>query len=129
MAQRIGRLFNRRPSTHWSSPEVKQYKRLVKDGWLTTDQDIELIERYYACQREKGDAGIHRRDLKTFLNNFPGEMDRAHAWKERSRPKKKFVAFPQKKEPRTSDEECKKIGEHAREQLDAFRKSYGNRNP
>lgn len=124
MAQRIGKLFNRRPTTHWSPPEVKQYKRLIKDGWLSQDQDIELIERYYQYQRNRGDLGIHRRDLKTFLNNFPGEVDRAYAWAEKHKPRKKVVQ-PTAKEAKTSDELWEKIGKNAREHLANFRRNCG----
>ncbi len=79
IAKRISSLFARRLSTAWSEKEVRRFKILVKEGILSLD-DLELIERYYAFQRRRGDSGIHRRDLYTFLNNFSGELDRARAW-------------------------------------------------
>lgn len=75
-AQRIARLFNRRLTTAWSEKEVRAFKAL---GEIAAD-DLDAVERYYAQERAKGpEAGRHRRDLLTFLNNFPGEVDRARA--------------------------------------------------
>jgi len=75
-AKRIASLFARRLTTAWSEKEVKAFKSL---GDVAPD-DLAAIERYYAVERAKGpDAGRHRRDLLTFLNNFPGEVDRARA--------------------------------------------------
>jgi hypothetical protein len=75
-ALRIATLFGRRLSTPWSEKEVKAFKRLPKE---IAEEDWQALERYYAAERAKGDAGVHRRDLYTFLNHFPGEMDRARA--------------------------------------------------
>lgn len=80
LPQRIAMLFGRRLTTAWSEKEVKRYRQLVKDKVLTDVDQIDLIERYYVFQRRKGEKGIHRRDLYTFLNNFGGELDRARAW-------------------------------------------------
>lgn len=74
----IAKLFNRRLETHWSDKEIKAFKDGVKRGVITTEA-IEEIEPYYAEQRSMPD-GRHRRDLKTFLNNFGGELDRARQW-------------------------------------------------
>jgi len=83
MALRIGALFRRRPDTRWSEKEIRSFKA---HAGLLTETDLDRIERYYAAERAKGDDGIHRRDLLTFLNNLPGELDRASA------------RFPEKKE-------------------------------
>ena len=80
IAQKISTIFSRKPTTHWSEKEVRQYKRLVKDKVLTGVDQIARIERYYAFQRRRGDKGVHRRDLYTFLNNFAGELDRVREW-------------------------------------------------
>jgi hypothetical protein len=74
-ARRVGRLFNRRDGTAWAPKEVKEYKNLVKAGEIT-DENLTLLEGYYAAERSK-EKGIHRRNLATFLNNFRGELDRA----------------------------------------------------
>lgn len=75
-AQRIATLFNRRLTTPWSVAEIKSFKACGN----VTDAELELIEKYYASERAKGELGIHRRDLCTFLNNWRGELDRARAF-------------------------------------------------
>ena len=75
-AQRIATLFNRRLTTPWSVPEIKAFKAC---GHIA-DAMLALIEKYYASERAKGEMGIHRRDLCTFLNNWRGELDRAMAF-------------------------------------------------
>jgi len=74
----IAELFNRKPTTEWAQAEVRAFKKLLPIDC----EDFELVEKYHLAQKAKGDAGIHRRDLKTFLNNFRGELDRARAWSE-----------------------------------------------
>jgi hypothetical protein len=83
LARRVAALFRRRLTTPWSDKEIRQYKKLVKAGCFDPLDDLVLIEQFYAFERRKGDDGIHRRDLCTFLNNFPGELDRATQWRER----------------------------------------------
>lgn len=73
MAQRVSQLFHRRVETKWDPKEVKVF-RSIGD---IDETDMAAIERYYAAERKKGESGIHRRDLATFLNNFRGELDRA----------------------------------------------------
>jgi hypothetical protein len=76
-AQRIATLYNRRLTTAWSVSEIKAFRALG----AIDDADLELIERYYATERAKGEIeGRHRRDLCTFLNNYSGELDRARAF-------------------------------------------------
>lgn len=89
-SKRIASLFNRRHTTAWSQREVRAYKAL---GTIT-DEELSLLESYYASERAKGEEGIHRRDLSTFLNNFHGELDRARAAKPAVR-KGGFVGDPE----------------------------------
>jgi hypothetical protein len=72
-AIRIAELFRRRPTTPWSAKEIRSYKAIG----VIDPEDLELVCRYTEAERAKGDQGIHRRDLATFLNNFHGELDRA----------------------------------------------------
>jgi hypothetical protein len=72
-ALRIAALFARRPTTAWSEKEVKEFRAIGE----IHDDDLALMERYYASERAKGDDGRERRDMGTFLNNFAGELDRA----------------------------------------------------
>jgi len=74
-ALRIASLFNRRSSTAWSAKEIRAFKAMGK----VDPEDLELVCRYTENERRKGNDGRHRRDLLTFLNNFPGELDRARA--------------------------------------------------
>jgi len=74
-AARIAALFSRRPTTAWSEKESKALRAIGE----IHDDDLALIEAYYAAERAKGDIGWHRRDIGTFLNNFSGELDRARA--------------------------------------------------
>ena len=75
ISKRIADLFGRSHATPWSESEIKSYKAAGR----IQIADLELIERYYAAERAKGEKGLHRRDLGTFLNNFAGELDRARA--------------------------------------------------
>lgn len=79
-AQRIATLFNRRLTTPWSVAEIKSFKACGN----IADAELELVEKYYASERAKGELGIHRRDLCTFLNNWRGELDRARAFASKS---------------------------------------------
>lgn len=74
--KRIAALFRRRETTPWAKQEIRLFRGLVKSG-LMTSENLDTLERYYSAERAKGEDGIHRRDLKTFLNNFQGELDRA----------------------------------------------------
>lgn len=72
-ALRIAALYRRRPTTAWSTKEIKAYKAIGK----IDPEDLEMVCRYTEAERAKGKNGRHRRDLATFLNNFTGELDRA----------------------------------------------------
>lgn len=100
-AKRIATLFSRRLSTEWQPKEIKQFKKLAKAGYFSDLQDLSLIERYYAFERRKGDKGVHRRDLPTFINNWCGELDRAREW-EKTHPEKrerKIIPMPLPESP------------------------------
>jgi len=74
-AKRIATLFGRKLTTEWSEREIRAFKAC---GTIEP-ADMAAIESYYAIERAKGEKGLHRRDLGTFLNNFAGELDRARA--------------------------------------------------
>lgn len=115
-AIRIARLFSRRLITPWSDKEIKVFRGLVKQKCFDDDlHDLQLIERYYRSERMKGDKGIHRRDLATFLNNYHGELDRAKAWNENQTEKHKRKPSQIQKQRELSDEEFEALG-------DSFRK-------
>lgn len=122
IALRLGALFHRRPSTHWSEKEILQYKKLYKQGAFNDIQDIVLIENYYAAERKKKDGGLHRRDLYTFLNNFLGELDRATAFKESQHRncRKEINSKRQSGRPAT-DSEWQRISALAKAELERFK--------
>ncbi len=116
---RLGALFSRRESTEWSEGEEKSFRKLE-----LSDDDLAAIERYYKSERAKGEKGIHRRDLSTFLRNATGELDRAKA----SRPKNgkalewpdsrpKIVALPDPAEDERLRAEAKRHAEQFRKGL------------
>lgn len=87
----IAEMFSRRATTAWSAKEVKAFKAVGEIDMA----DLELIARYYASERAKGTEGIHRRDLKTFLNNFHGELDRARAFATKPTSRQKPEEYPE----------------------------------
>lgn len=97
LARRIAALVKRRPTTPWSDKEERQYKKLFKAGCFNSLPDLELLEQFYAFQHKRGDDGIHRRDLLTLLNKWPGELDKATLWRERhplKPPPRKIIPMP-----------------------------------
>ena len=60
--------FRRRPSTPWSDKEIQLFKKL---GTIDPD-DLKLMTTRYQSKDK-----YLRRDLKTLLNNWHGELDRA----------------------------------------------------
>lgn len=97
LARRVAKLVKRRPTTPWSDKEIRQYKKLVKAGCFESLVDLELLEQFYAFEHKRGDNGIHRRDLYTLLNNWPGELDKATYWRERhpiKQPARKIIPMP-----------------------------------
>lgn len=79
-AIKIAQLFNRKLVTNWAEAEVREYKKLAKNHYFDTLDDLDLVIRYTLSERKKGDAGIQRRDLLRFVRFFPGELDRARNW-------------------------------------------------
>lgn len=97
VARRIAALVKRRPTTPWSDRELRQYKTLFKAGCFNALADLELLEQFYAFQHKRGDDGVHRRDLLTLLNRWPGELDKATLWRERhplKQPPRVIIPMP-----------------------------------
>jgi len=85
-SQRIATIFHRKLTTAWQPNEVAAYKRLGS----IPEEDLAAVERYYAANwPPRRDVNILRHDLITFLNNFQGEVDRAHVGP--TRPQEKPV--------------------------------------
>lgn len=84
-SKRLALLFGRKTMLSWSDKEGKLFLALQKEGFFDDLGDLDLIEQYYRAERaKKGEKGIHRRDLFTFLGNAHGELDRARAWADKN---------------------------------------------
>ena len=120
--QRLGNLYNRRPSTVWTAKEKRAFAAICP----IDENDISMVERYYAAERKKGAQGIHRRDLQTLLNNWPGEVDRARAYCKRFEFRKRNppgVGIAPKPKPGdlATDEDFKRAGALAKVELEKLR--------
>ena len=82
---RIGKWFNRGEKTLWSLYEAEALERLMPIG----GGEVAVLEAYYTAEISEGDD-FRRRNLETLLNNWPGERDRAAAWKKQSKKGGKF---------------------------------------
>ena len=69
---RIGAMVRRRPTTHWSSKEIKALKEVFELN--TPEEDILLVEARY-----KSDDKYLRRDAMALLNNWNGEVDKVRS--------------------------------------------------
>jgi hypothetical protein len=67
---RIGSWFKRRPETRWSDKEIKLLEEAFESGF--TSEELDLLEKFYC-----GNSKYKRRDIKTLLNNWNTEIDRA----------------------------------------------------
>lgn len=69
---RVGAMVRRRPSTQWSSKEIKALKEIF--DFNTPEEDIVLLEERY-----KSNDPYLRRELMTLLNNWNGEIDKVRS--------------------------------------------------
>lgn len=77
-AKAVATLFHRPHDRPWSDQEIALFKTARKTGAFSPE-NMKLITKYYERERGKGDQGVHRRDLTTFLRSASGELDRAKA--------------------------------------------------
>lgn len=68
--KRINRWFGRRDSTRWDDKELRAYRKLPD----TTPEEWDLLEHYTTH------AMYARNSVKTLLNNWAGDIDRARKW-------------------------------------------------
>jgi len=78
-ARFVHRLFHRRDATAWNAREIATFKAAQKRG-VFTEENQKLLAAFYAHEEAKGELGVHRRALLTFLNNIDGEIDKAAAF-------------------------------------------------
>lgn len=72
----VGSWFGRRPSTQWSTKELKAWNALELE---TITEGIELLKPAYLAKTGEA-VKYRRRDLQTLLNNWTGEIDRWRNW-------------------------------------------------
>ncbi len=118
-ANRLSFIFRRNGSTPWSEKEVEAFSRLYFD-----DDEVCMLERYYASERKKND-NICRRDLQTLLNNYGSEIDRARSWCEKNPAKSKTVRFEQPQPPKPTEEELAKQKTVRDEEMAKLREQFG----
>ena len=69
---RVGALIKRRPTTQWSSKEIKALKEIF--DFNTPEEDLVALEARY-----QSDDKYLRRELMTLLNNWNGEIDKSRS--------------------------------------------------
>ena len=69
---RVGALLRRRPSTKWSTNEIKKLKDVFDLN--TPEEDLVRLE-----QRYKSNDPYLRRELETLLNHWNGEIDKTQS--------------------------------------------------
>ena len=67
---RVGKLRNRRPTTHWTPQENKAFKAARIDL-----DDLEIVERFYAAEEDPERPLYRRTSLSALLNHWNGEVD------------------------------------------------------
>lgn len=69
---RVGAMIRRRPTTHWSTKEIKALKEVY--DFNTPEEDLVALEERY-----KSNDPYLRRELMTLLNNWNGEIDKSRS--------------------------------------------------
>ena len=69
---RVGAMIRRRPTTQWSTKEIKALKEIF--DFSTPEEDLVALEARY-----QSDDKYLRRELMTLLNNWNGEIDKSRS--------------------------------------------------
>ena len=69
---RVGAMVRRRPTTHWSTKEIKALKEVF--AFNTPEEDLVALEARY-----KSNDPYLRKELETLLNHWNGEIDKARS--------------------------------------------------
>ena len=69
---RVGALLRRRPSTKWSTVEIRKLKEVF--AFNTPEEDLVALEARY-----KSNDPYLRKELETLLNHWNGEIDKARS--------------------------------------------------
>lgn len=79
--RRAEKLFRRRESTPWGAAELRAWKANRATIEATTPEDWAALEAFYAFHETDRHVVYRRQDLATLLNNWAGEIDKAHAFR------------------------------------------------
>ena len=77
-------LFRMRSGTLLDRSQRRAWKLAAPAVAATSADEWDLLEAYYLDEHISTRDDIRRRDLATLLNNWSGELTRAHRWAERS---------------------------------------------
>lgn len=69
---RVGAMVRRRPTTHWSTKEIKALKEVF--AFNTPEEDLVALEARY-----KSNDMFLRKELETLLSHWNGEIDKARS--------------------------------------------------
>jgi len=75
MMARVGSWFGRKPETLWTRDEADALRDIAPD-----DDELNIVERYYLADHPK-DSDFRRHNVKTMLNNWSGEVDKARRYR------------------------------------------------
>ena len=119
---RLGAIFNRKPAKPWQTDELAAFKKICP----IDENELFLIERYYASERKK-EKNICRTTLLRLMKYWPGEVDRASTWAKRAdfAKRRRSGPAPVPVGPAT-DKDFKRAGEVAKAELERFRAKYRN---
>lgn len=87
----LAEIFHRKATTPWTAVETRKFKSLMP----IDPDDLKSLKEYYDDNwPPERDVNVLRHDLKTLLNNFPGEVDRAKVWESKPIPANPYSAAP-----------------------------------
>lgn len=87
----LAEIVHRKSTTPWTAVEINGFKKLLP---IDPDDLASLKEYYDFHWPPERDVNVLRHDLKTLLNNFPGEVDRAKVWESKPLPTNPYSAAP-----------------------------------
>lgn len=104
---RIGTWFNRAPTTLWTLEEANALAAIGEPV-----PEIALVEEFYKA-KHLADKDFRRRNIITMLNNWNGEIDKAHRWEtEKDQPRGNQYGGKQTAEQRRAEQASKEYEEH-----------------
>ena len=78
---RAEKLFGRRPTRQWVENEQRAWAKNRGAIEATTDEDWAALEAFYAFEDTSRHTVYRRRDLKTLINNWCSEIDKANEFR------------------------------------------------